>query len=755
MRSRRHKLQVSTFPFLAVLLCAMGALLLVLLVMDRRAHDAARARAVQAARRAAEESARDAEARRTDLERARDAALAAHQQEREAEHARLAGKQTEVEGQIQSVRDQMAQAAARLRAEQDDAAAVKQKTEAERAQAAAEEQALVQVRGTEEKKAGEAESSRTALARMTADLARLEQVLADLKAAREKEQKTYSVVPYNGNLGDNRRPLYVECAAAEVVFYPDRLSLADSRSETELQAEIARRLTRQKEQLPAAQAAAFSPYLMLLVRPDGVVSYYRLREALRGLKIDFGYEFIDKDWVLDFPTDGQATPAQSWMTAAKPPSLEPTTAPGPRLVGVPTASGPDQPSSLRSPGAGRPQSGIGSSTISPEMVGKPGSAPSSFAPGAKSVILNGSGKSEGNGAEGLFATPGAGQAVPPAPGLSDFGSSPGAGPHSGTADGAPGGIAGPGGPLGKSAGSGLAAAPGSPGSGTSPATPPGSAQPTPGALPGPGTASESATAVPGRPGGAPRLGPNDPTVGGSPPPPPGPDAAGSSGPSGPTGTLGAPVVAGSPRGTVSPGTPVAAAANGNPPPWGTNAGSASSSPVESGPMDPAKNPPGSPPAAGPRTTSSKSAPGDNAGAGDGSPSDAFLEAPPPPLPKSARPPAPLRPARLSGDRDWVLYVECKEEGVVIYPTRLLIPASALSRPSGSNPLLQSVQQLIDRKQATVRTGEAPYRPDVRFLVHPDAGRTYHLAYPTLDALAAPKTAQYLGPDDDVATIVSH
>ena len=36
MRSRRHKLQVSTFPFLAVLLCAMGALLLVLLVMDRR-----------------------------------------------------------------------------------------------------------------------------------------------------------------------------------------------------------------------------------------------------------------------------------------------------------------------------------------------------------------------------------------------------------------------------------------------------------------------------------------------------------------------------------------------------------------------------------------------------------------------------------------------------------------------------------------------------------------------------------------------
>src|ERR687884_615798 len=37
MRTRRQRLQVSTFPFLAVLLCAMGSLILLLLVMDRRA----------------------------------------------------------------------------------------------------------------------------------------------------------------------------------------------------------------------------------------------------------------------------------------------------------------------------------------------------------------------------------------------------------------------------------------------------------------------------------------------------------------------------------------------------------------------------------------------------------------------------------------------------------------------------------------------------------------------------------------------
>src|SRR5207248_1453460 len=49
MRRQRQHLQVSTFPFLAVLLCAMGALILVLLCMDRKARRAAEARAQEQA----------------------------------------------------------------------------------------------------------------------------------------------------------------------------------------------------------------------------------------------------------------------------------------------------------------------------------------------------------------------------------------------------------------------------------------------------------------------------------------------------------------------------------------------------------------------------------------------------------------------------------------------------------------------------------------------------------------------------------
>ena len=45
MRRRTPRLQVNTFPFLAVLLCAMGSLILVLMVMDRRAKAVARQKA--------------------------------------------------------------------------------------------------------------------------------------------------------------------------------------------------------------------------------------------------------------------------------------------------------------------------------------------------------------------------------------------------------------------------------------------------------------------------------------------------------------------------------------------------------------------------------------------------------------------------------------------------------------------------------------------------------------------------------------
>ena len=754
MRTRRHKLQVSTFPFLAVLLCAMGALLLVLLVMDRRAHDAARFRAVQAARRSADEAGREAEARHTALERQRQEAQAARQRERQAAHARLAAQESDVQKEIRLVREELARAARRLRTEQDDEAALKKKTEAEHAKAGEEERALAGVRAEEAAKAARSETSRKELEQMTAALARLEKNLADLKEARKREENTYSVVPYNGKRGENRRPVYVECAAGRVVFHPDRTPLDEPLNPSALQAEVDRRLARQKERLPAAQAAAFTPYLMLLIRPDGVSTYYRFRETLQNYKIDFGYEFVDKDWVLDFPEDGRDGPSPSWMTAAKPSTADPATPPSPdavahRLHGVAPSPGEGGPLALNPGGPSPGLPGFAPSLASGAANSVGSGDVSSSSPDALTHRLHGIAPTAGDGGGGP-AAPGASG---PSPGLPGFAPSlaSGAANSIGSGDVSSPPPDGKGGPNVGSNGPSLPG-PQDAGPGSSVTGPSGSPQqraPTGGS---PNGDVAGAGGSPGltRPGNPRAITVEPPTL---PPPavPPPPDQPLGPLVGGPRTGGAAPATAGS--GVAKPKPPSTWATQGNqaaPGSTGTAPSSgASTSSAAPGSTDVAQNPPTGSPDAGSRTT------GAGKGAADGPDDDPFLRSPPPPpLPIKTHQTAPLRPARLSGDRDWIIYVECKPEGVVVYPTRTLVPLSALNRPAGSNPLPQTIQQLIDRKQATVRRGEMPYRPEVRFLVRPEAERTYHLAYPTLDGLAAPKTSQNLGPEDDVSAVVA-
>jgi hypothetical protein len=105
-----------------------------------------------------------------------------------------------------------------------------------------------------------------------------------------------------------------------------------------------------------------------------------------------------------------------------------------------------------------------------------------------------------------------------------------------------------------------------------------------------------------------------------------------------------------------------------------------------------------------------------------------------------------KPFRLTGNRDWIIPLECTPEAVVL-PTGVKITASALSTGDGGKALLKAVQDLIARKQATVREGEPPYRPQIRFRVHPEGLRLYHLAYPTLESLQVPILRENLEPED--------
>src|SRR5262249_37781550 len=284
MKGRRHKLQVSTFPFLAVLLCAMGSLILVLLVMDRKAHQAAQARAQREAIRLAEESAQSAAARQAEVEQKKKEARTAWEQKRDALHAKLTSEQVELQLQMRKVRDQLGAIAARLRYEQDTSTELRRKVKDERGKIQTEEQLLLTLRSGAGQVATQSKESSKTLRRMTLDLLQMEQALKDLKAARQREQHTFSVVPYHGRRGENRRPIYVECTAPSVIFHPERRAMPVT---SDVRAEVERRIAQQRaKRAGAAGDTDATPYLLLLVRPDGVNTYHIFQAALKGLPLD-------------------------------------------------------------------------------------------------------------------------------------------------------------------------------------------------------------------------------------------------------------------------------------------------------------------------------------------------------------------------------------------------------------------------------------------------------------------------------------
>jgi hypothetical protein len=562
MRRRRQLLQVTTFPFLAVLLCAMGSLLLLLLVIDRRAKVVARAKALELV------------AQSEERERQRLATLKAQRDRKYQQQDRDLARQVGLLAlELRNTRGQESGLLVALRETQGQYQSLESRLRATNAQLGTARSQIDTNRAETEAQAKLARKAEQELIRQQAELSRTEHAVGSLKARRQQDERTYSLIPYRGARGENRRPIYLECTARGLVFHPDRVELPlSSKTPPEIRAEMERRLTR----LPGESADA-APFVYLLVRPDGIVSYYRAQAALDGIKTDFGYEFIEPDWILDF-SDTERTAKQPWIAAAPKGDSKP-------LPGRPTIG---------------PETGT-MSRFGPVQNGVP-EAPRSAPPPMGQDTAGGTGRNNGVPTHGSAAPGGSLPQAPQAP------------------------IA-----LGSSGGPARTNTP--PQVGATPATP-GGTKP-----------------------GAPKF----------------------------SGTQGSP--AGATQAKILP--PVGA----------TNA--------------PKEN-------------------GEATGA----------------LPALLRPtenPGPARPAplsRLTGNRDWLIVVECGAEGVVLQPTGQRFPTAALQPTPGQEQLLvTAVRQLIVKRQATVRPGEAPFRPLLRFRVSPQGLQAYYLAYPLLDALRLPMSRE--------------
>ena len=386
MRRPRHKLQVSTFPFLAVLLGAMGALILLLLVMDRRAKIVARNKALEAHTAAREL----AEAKHFELStQAEQARRAEWEQKRQELHALLRAQEKDLERERADLALRWQNLEDDLRKENGSLKELEKRLLAERGRLDVKTQLLLQMRQGIARSQTLDAASRQEVEKLAAQLSQLERTLAEVKELKSQPSETYSLVPYRGKHGEGRRPVYVECTAAGLLFHPEGRRMNRPDFDVQLfRNEVERRgvelVRQQKDTRPNGPLPRTStnPYVLFLVRPDGIESYYNATGALQGFDLDFGYELIDAAWSLDFSADHfvENRPPSQPAAQARPPSLTFGPPPGgssnqnagaPRL-GPLSAGNASTPGIGLVPSAPTPPPTIGLGSPRPLVEGKPG-----------------------------------------------------------------------------------------------------------------------------------------------------------------------------------------------------------------------------------------------------------------------------------------------------------------------------------------------------------------------------------------------
>lgn len=281
-RKRRIPPGVSLFPFLAVLICTLGVLIVMLVIAVKAADNSAGQVAAE------EQEAFDK--RRTQL------------------LSDLETEQFRVDG-LEMLRPDVLERLSGIRALRGHL-----KNEISDLQSDT-EQLIAQITAAQQRKLeADQERSQQIQQQIVRDN-EVKQLRDDLELAQlllEEEQKlrvesapvVYSIVPTDSPDGSGRRPIYIECTAAGVIIQPFGIYLdADDLREpyppgNPLDAALLAIRDYLQEFGPARSDE--SPYPLLVVRPDGAQAYTAARRAMKSWDDEFGYELIDDGLVLDY-----------------------------------------------------------------------------------------------------------------------------------------------------------------------------------------------------------------------------------------------------------------------------------------------------------------------------------------------------------------------------------------------------------------------------------------------------------------------
>lgn len=285
-RKTRNQPSVSLFPFLAVLICTLGVLI-VMLVLAVKSAEVAQQENQATQDQAATEKIDEAKQR-----------LALEQYRSEAIHeartdvvARLADSRSNRSYLQQDVSD----------ATKDLEAASKHLQALKRSLADA-DKTKPQTTSQAEVKANQAK-----IEKLAAQIAAAQQALADQqKKSKEQGPSRFSLVPHRGSGGTFRRPIFLECLENEIRLQPLGITLSKQDFALPIRAgnplDVALLTIQEHWQQLDVAGEQGSPYPLLVVRPNGAETFVLARRAMKSWVDEFGYELVDADKELDFGT---------------------------------------------------------------------------------------------------------------------------------------------------------------------------------------------------------------------------------------------------------------------------------------------------------------------------------------------------------------------------------------------------------------------------------------------------------------------
>ena len=279
-RERVHEVSspISLFPFIGILLCTMGALLVVLVAVSKSTRDSAEEE-LQAKQKNAP-VVDETHLKKMDYVKRYVGSLNAIRSDAEhklkEEHARL----SHVEDHIRRLQDKMRSL----------------------------QSAAIELEGLEKEHYDDREQAERETARLNQIIDDSRKQIASLQDAAEKETASYALVPYEGPNGTFRRPIYIECHKDEVILQPEGVHISADDLHPPLGAgnPLAAALRASREHYvrlypKEGQSRDKEPYPLLLVRADGLEMFDLARQAIQAGDFDLGFELVEDSWKLKYP----------------------------------------------------------------------------------------------------------------------------------------------------------------------------------------------------------------------------------------------------------------------------------------------------------------------------------------------------------------------------------------------------------------------------------------------------------------------